>query len=350
MSLTQNTPSPQDSRPLLSLPSPSLFFETVNAYQRTAALKAAIELDLFSALSSGARTPSALASLCNGSERGLRILCDFLTVLGFFEKEKEAYRLSRDSKMFLDPASPGYVGDAIQFLLNPVIQAGFEDVAAAVRAGGTVDAQAGIVAPEHEVWSAFARSMMGSMKVLSRMVMTVLPLDREASLKVLDVAAGHGMFGIAVGQYCPKASIVALDWETVLEVARENATDAGLGDRYSTIAGDALEAPFGDEYDVVLLANIMHLFDRETCLTLLRKAHASLSEGGQAVLIDFIPNEDRISPPTAASFSLMMLTSTSAGDAYTFAELESMFLEAGFTEVSLHSLSPADHSAVIAVK
>ncbi|MCV6037658.1 hypothetical protein OFP00_31755, partial [Escherichia coli] len=82
-------------------PSPALFFETVNAYQRTAALKAAIELDLFTAIGEQHETVHELAHRCNASERGLRILCDYLTIIGFLAKEGERYALTTDSAIFL---------------------------------------------------------------------------------------------------------------------------------------------------------------------------------------------------------------------------------------------------------
>jgi hypothetical protein len=99
-------------------PSPQLFFDTVNAYQRTASLKAAIELNLFSLVGQGENTSRDLAAACGASERGIRILCDYLVVIGFLLKEGQSYRLTPDSAVFLDKNSPAYVGDAIEFLLD----------------------------------------------------------------------------------------------------------------------------------------------------------------------------------------------------------------------------------------
>src|SRR5712692_11559838 len=96
-------------------PSPALFFETINAYQRTAALKAAIELELFTAIGEGNTTAPAAARRCSTAERGMRILCDYLTVIGFLTKTGNEYRLTPDSAMFLDRRSPAYLGGAITF-------------------------------------------------------------------------------------------------------------------------------------------------------------------------------------------------------------------------------------------
>ena len=169
-------------------------------------------------------------------------------------------------------------------------------------------------------------------------------------LRILDIAAGHGLFGIAFAKNNPNAEIVALDWPKVLEVAQENAAKAGVVDRYSTKSGSAFDVDFGSGYDVVLLTNFLHHFDPPTCETLLRKVHSSLNEDGRAVTLEFVPNEDRISPPDAAAFSVMMLGSTPAGDAYTFAELEKMFANAGFKRSELHPLPPSIQQVVISYK
>jgi hypothetical protein len=81
-------------------PSPALFFETLNAYQRTQCLKGAIELDLFTAIGEGAHTADAIAERCNASERGIRILSDFLVVNGFLTKENNSYDLTMDSAIW----------------------------------------------------------------------------------------------------------------------------------------------------------------------------------------------------------------------------------------------------------
>jgi ubiquinone/menaquinone biosynthesis C-methylase UbiE len=167
---------------------------------------------------------------------------------------------------------------------------------------------------------------------------------------VLDVAAGHGLYGIAFARQNPRTEVVALDWPGVLEVAKENARAAGVAERYQTIEGSAFEAAFGDGYDLVLLTNFLHHFDPPTCEGLLRKAHAALAEGGRAVTLEFVPNEDRVTPPIPASFSLTMLASTPAGDAYTFAELERMFANAGFTHSELHHLPPSIEPIIISRK
>lgn len=339
-------------------PSPALFFDTMNAYQRTAALKGAIELDVFTAIGEGATTAIELAKRCKASGRGIRILCDYLTVIGFLTKQGDRYGLTPDSALFLDRRSPAYAGTATRFLANPNSYDAYRDVAETVRKGTSILGGGGMTAPEHPQWVEFARGMAPLMHMPAEGIANIL--EKEAAQytskeavgewKVLDIAAGHGMFGITLAKHNPKAQITALDWRNVLEVAKENAQAAGVADRYRTIAGSAFEAELGTDYDVVLLTNILHHFDVATCETLLRRVHAALAPGGRAVILEFVPNEDRVSPPQAAAFSMMMLGMTPAGDAYTFRELESMCRNAGFPSATLHSLDPHPEAVVVATK
>src|SRR6478672_9824683 len=141
----------------LQQPTPQLFFQTVNAYQNTEALKAGLELEVFTAIGEGKTTASEIAERCGGAERGLRILCDYLCVIGFLTKKENRYQLTADSAVFLDKRSPAYIGGATEFLLSPMVLQGFKDLAGAVRKGGTVNGE-GTVAPDNPVWVNFAKA------------------------------------------------------------------------------------------------------------------------------------------------------------------------------------------------
>ncbi len=331
-------------------PSLDLFFETIHAFYKTEALKAAIQLDLFSAVGEGADTVEALAARCNASERGVRILCDFLVLIGFLRKEKHNYQLTIDSKTFLDRKSPHFVGDSIQFLLSPTQTIGFKDLTSAVRKGTTILESGGVLAPDHPVWVTFAKAMTPILSMPCELLSSTLDHYLETKCKVLDVAAGHGLFGIAIAKRKPESRIVAVDWANILEVAEENARSAGVADRYSVIAGSALDVQFGGDYDLVLIPNFLHHFDPNTIHMFLGKVFQALKLGGRAAILEFILDESRTSPPVAVVFSVMMLATTTAGNAYSFSEYKKILEQVGFSKVDLHSLPPTYFRVVIAQK
>ena len=329
-----------------SVPSPALLFETLTAYQQSAALHAAIELALFTAIAEGNQTVSQIATRCAASERGTRILCDYLTVLGLLGKKDEGYSLSATAALFLDQRSPAYLGGVTGFLLHPFITRGYDDLTQTVRRGHPAPDHNSVDA-ENPIWVHFARCMAPMMKPVAMAIAQHLQLgDRPA--KILDIAAGHGLFGISCAQQAPAAQIYAVDWAGVLQVAVENAGKAGVQDRYHTLPGSAFDVDLGTDFDIVLLTNFLHHFDEPTNLALLQKLRAALKPGGRVFTVEFVPNEDRVSPPRAASFSLQMLTSTQSGDAYTYRQLASMLQQAGFVRSELHDLSPLMNSLVIA--
>ena len=331
-------------------PSPERIFETLTAFQQTAALRAAIELDIFTAVVEGATTAAALAERCRASERGTRILCDYLTVLGFLTKEGTHYGLALDSAIFLNRRSPACLASAAQFLGAPMLAERFNDLAAAVRKGGTTMSDEGTMAPENPLWVDFAKGMAPMMLMPAEQIAGLLDAAAGKPWKVLDIAAGHGMFGITLARHNPQAEITAVDWAPVLEVAKSNAQSAGVAGRYRTLPGSAFDVGFGSGYDVVLLTNFLHHFDQPTNEKLLRKVNAALKPGGRAVTLEFVPNEDRVTPPIPAKFSLIMLASTDHGDAYTFPEFETMFRNAGFSSSTIHEIPPMPARVIVSAK
>lgn len=348
----------QSSGPSAGGPSPAMIFDTINAYQQTFALKAAVELDVFTAIGEhpDGATAAQLAPRCGAAERGMRILCDGLVLLDFLTKDnarQPRYRLSEVAATFLDKRSPAYFGGVTQFLLAPHIRGGFENLTSAVRRGGTVmgERHDGTVAPEHPVWVDFARAMAPAMSMAATKLAELLDPAPDASrpLRILDVAAGHGLFGISIARRNPAAHVTALDWSTVLAVAKENAKAVGLGDdRYATIAGSAFDAPLGGPYDLVLLTNFLHHFNWTECEDVLRRFHAVTAPGGRAVILEFAPDDDRVTPADMAGFALTMLATTPEGDAYTVREYQSMLKTAGYRDPEMHPLPPTNERVVLA--
>ena len=260
-------------------PSPALFFDTISAYQRTEALRAAIELDLFSLVAAGRQTATELANACQAAPRGIRILADYLTILGFLHKHGDRYELTADAKAFLDRKSPAYLGGTLSFMLAPGLRESFQQLTAAVRRGGTAVSDEGTVSHDNPIWVEFARAMAPLMQMPAQLLAGLVGGDTGQPLRVLDVAAGHGLFGITIADHYRQAHVTALDWPNVLAVAAENARRAGVAERYALRPGSAFDVAWGGPYDIVLLTNFLHHFDVPTCEQLAAKAYAALRTG-----------------------------------------------------------------------
>lgn len=327
--------------------SPELIFQVMVAFQHSAALKTAIELNLFTKIAEGSKTAADLGIKCGAAERGIRILCDTMTVLGFLRKTGGEYDLTDISAAFLNRHSLAYLGSAVDFLQSEKQVQGFAQLTDAVRQGGSVVTGEGAVDPESPMWVKFARGMMPMMAPPAWMMTEIIGIPSDKELKILDIAAGHGIFGVTFAQKFPNARVYAVDWANVLTVATENAEKAGVADRHHLIPGSAFDVDYGTGYDVVLLTNFLHHFDKETNVGLLHKINAALAEGGKVLTLEFVPNEDRVSPPMQALFSLVMLASTPAGDAYTHDELVEMFEAAGFSKNEFVPLAPMPQHLVV---
>jgi precorrin-6B methylase 2 len=319
-----------------AMPTPERVFETLQAYQRTAALKAAIDLDLFTPIAEGADTAAAIAQRCGAKERGIRILCDHLTIGGLLTKSGDRYQLAPDAAVFLSKKSPAYLGGIVGFLGTPELTRNFDALASTIRTGSVPERGNTVTGEEQQLWVEFARAMTPMMMPAAQAIAEVLKIASAGPVKVLDIAAGHGIFGITLAQRNPQAQIVAVDWPGVLAVATENAKKLGVDKNLTLLPGDAFKVDYGAGYDVALVTNFLHHFDVGTCTGLMKKIAAALKPGGRVAILEFVPNDDRVSPPAPAAFALTMLATTPSGDAYTLAELRSMCEAASLRDVAAH--------------
>ena len=328
-------------------PTPERIFNAINSFQLTEAMKAALDLGIFTAIAEGATDAASIAHDMNASERGVRILCDYLTVKGFLNKFNGTYGLEQDSAIFLNRNSPAYVGSVANFMASDHHREAHRNIANAVRRGGC--AVNDPFEPNDPIWVNFARHMTPMMRMSSENLAAAL--TKEAPVhKVLDIAAGHGLFGIAVARHNPEAQIYAVDWPKVLEVATENAQQTGVADRHHLIPGSA--------FDTTLRRRLRRRADHQLPPPLRPRHLHHLPPQGARIARSRRPRRNpRVRPqprprhpPTPAAFSLIMLASTPSGDAYTFAELASMAQAAGFSRVIPSDAPVMPEQLVIAYK
>ena len=212
-------------------------YDVALGYQKTAALIAAVKLDIFTLIGNGNITPDVLSFKTGASVRGLRILCDYLTVIGLLSKRELSYSLSPAARRYLDRSSPAAMGSCIAFLAAPeMISLLLDDPVSYVRHGGSKGLAN--LAPDHPIWVRFAHAMIPFAAPTAKLLATYVASLPEKPRTVLDIAAGHGLYGIEVAKLLPQAVVTAVDWAEVLSVARMNA-----GGRWSagSVANDRRE-------------------------------------------------------------------------------------------------------------
>ncbi|HEX6884483.1 MAG TPA: methyltransferase [Planctomycetota bacterium] len=328
-------------------PTPERLYATLTGYQTSAALAAAIRLELFTHVAAGADTPAALVPLAGASERGLRALLNHLVAHGFLVKRGERYACAEISALFLDRRSPAYQGSIATFLTDPGLVRCFDDLEGAIRRGGTVERAGGTVAAENPVWVEFARAMAPVARSFAPAFADVV-CRAGAPRRVLDVAAGHGLYGIEVARRSDAGQVTFQDWPGVLAVARANVEQAGLAARARYLAGSAFEVELGSGHDAILVTNFLHHFPRESCAAFLARCRAALAPGGRVAVLEFVLEEDRVTPSRSAAFDLVMVATTPGGVAYTVGEYGQIFREAGLAHPERHDLPEGTHTVLVA--
>ena len=301
---------------------PAWLIDEFRALERSLALRTAIEMDLFTRIGAGTRTVRALAAASGASERGLRALCDHLVIQGHLLKQGARYSLTLNSRLYLTRGSPAYLGSAVNFLAGDATVAAFCRLRQAVEQGSPGSVQLD--------WVEYARSMAPLAQPVAEFAASALEVDSAGPVQVLDIAAGHGLYGLAIAARNSAAQIFAMDSPQVLEIAIENARRAGVAERYHPIHGDVFEAGLGGPYDLALAANFAHHFDAAANVRLFQKTRAALKPTGRIALIDFVLNADRVSPLPDASFALTLFATSAGGAVYTFQEYSRMLRAAGF--------------------
>jgi len=328
---------------------PQAIMNIFQAAQSTAVLCSAIDLGMFGQLADGAKDAPSVARGIRCPERSTRILLDALVVLGLLEKERGAYRLTPATEAHLVPGKPMFMGDFAGLVGSQTLWTAMGRLADAVRTGGSV-LEEHAETPKHPFWETFARSS-GSLALPAAASLEALLHDWIASqprVRVLDIAAGSGIYGYALLRSHPNVELTSLDWPNVLGETRQWAERLGVDTKRVTyIEGNLFEADYRGPYELILLSHVYHHFDPPTCRALTRKVAGALAPGGRVAAHDFLAGDDN---PGAAMFSVMMLVWTRKGEAYSADDYRGWFLDAGLKPLGVHASAPMPTSFLIAEK
>jgi ubiquinone/menaquinone biosynthesis C-methylase UbiE len=313
-------------------------------------LEAAIRNRVFDTLDKGPATVAEVSGATGSSERGLTAIMNVLVGLNLLSKDAEGrYSLTPESDLFLVSTKPSFMGGLIRHCSQHLIPRWLH-INEVVKTGSPVSAvnqeESGSTFFHEFVTDIFPMSYPAA-RTLAEHVTAHSPAENE--FRVLDLATGSGVWGIAQAQIAEHVQVTAVDWPGVLPVTRKTVERFGLSGRFSFVEGDLMEADFGAGYQLATLGHILHSEGQVRSKALLAKTFAALASGGTIAIAEFLVNADRTGPVAALFFAVNMLVNTDVGDTFSFEEISSWLAEAGFVNARLLE-SPGPSPLILATK
>jgi len=330
------------------VPSPERILQIAWGYAPPLILGTALNYRLFDLLDEAPQTVEELTKRTGASIRGLAAILNALVGLEFLARRGERYALTPESSAFLVSTRPAYYGTYFMHMTRQLIPRWLH-LGEAVRTGRPVAA----MNQQNQgptFFAEFVESLFPLSYKAARLLGEHLGISSASGpVSVLDIGAGSGVWGIALAHLSPNLTVLAVDWPEVLEVTRKVARQQGVAERLKTVAGDLLQADFGERHSVATIGHILHSEGADRSRRLLRKTFDALAPGGTIAISEFMPNEDRTGPPNALIFAVNMLVHTELGDTFTFPEVAGWLKEAGFVNPRLLD-APAPSPLVLATR
>jgi SAM-dependent methyltransferase len=312
---------------------PERLMEFGFAYAPPLVIGAAVGNKVFDSLESGPKTAKQISKATGASERGLRIIMNALVGLDLLKKDRhENYSLTPESAAFLLSNKPGTLAGFFEIIL-PQLTSRWIQLPGIVRQGRPAVA----VNQETEGTEFFSQlveniipmSYPGAQKLGDDLKLA----KTKTEIRVLDLAAGSGIWGIALAQKSPRVRVTAVDWSGMIPTTQRITQKFRVADRFDYVEGDLLGADFRSGYDIATLGHIIHSEGEERSRQLLKKTFRALKPGGTIAIAEWLVNDQRTGPPPSLLFAVQMLVNTEKGDTFSFNEIKSWLEDVGFKKV-----------------
>jgi (2Fe-2S) ferredoxin/precorrin-6B methylase 2/DNA-binding CsgD family transcriptional regulator len=317
--------------------------QTLRAYMESRALLTALELDVFTAVGSGA-TAEEVAQKISTHPRATEMLLNALVAMGLLVKQQGIFRDTPATARFFAEGSKDNARHGLIHIAN--IWHRWSNLTDCVRAGTAVGHQE--MAQRGDDWTKpFIAAMHHN--AAERAPLVVQAVGTTADERLLDVGGGSAAYSIAFAQANEKLHATVLDLPTVLPIAQGHINAAGLAGRVETRAGDLRHDPLGKGFTLILVFAICHMLSPEENQDLFRRCFEALEPHGRVVIQDFILEPHKTAPKQGALFALNMLVGTPAGSTYSDEEYSAWLRAAGFHEVRQIRL-PGPSSLMVGVR
>ena len=311
-------------------------------------IQAAVSCGLFDRLDRSPKTAQQLAKQAGASERGISAILNALVGLQLLSRKGDRYALTPESAAFLVSSKAPYYGAFFHHTTEQLIPKWLQ-INKVVRTGKPA------MAVNHErdgesFFVDFVETLFPLSYPAAKALGEHLQLSKSKDpVNVLDIAAGSGVWGIALAEQSRHVRMTAVDWPSVLKVTERTARRHGVGNRLKTLPGDLLKVNYGNGHHIATLGHILHSEGKERSRRLLKKTFDALCPGGTIAIMEFVVNHDRTGPPMGLLFAVNMLVNTKAGDTFSFEEISQWLREAGFRKPRLLEV-PAVSPLVLATK
>ena len=305
------------------------------AYGQSAALMAAVDLDLFSVVEGGASDIESIARGVGIHPINAERIVTMCTALGLLELSEGRYTNAPDVARFLVKGSRRYAGAWMLFRREDWGKWG--ELANHLRVTDlrVLADVADMTVDDARTYHDATKSIgMGAGRLFCRQV------DLSDCRLLIDIGGGSGAYCIAAAQDNPELRALVLDLPPVAEVAREYIAEHGVSDRVSAQACDFTADPFPQNADVAVMASNLPMYNRDVIASVVAKAHDALNVGGSFHLIGETLDDDRKGPISAAYWGLGQALHHSHGLAHTQADCIGYLKAAGFAGVNVAEFVP----------
>jgi ubiquinone/menaquinone biosynthesis C-methylase UbiE len=312
---------------------PERIMQMAWGYAAPLILEAAIRHHVFDVLDSGPLNIWEVQAATGASARGLTAIMDVLVGLNFLSKDEQGrFALTPESELFLVSTRPSFQGGMIKHCSEHLVPRWLHlnEVVATGKPVSPVNQEASGGEFFHNfVLDIFPMSYPSAQALASAMDYG----PGGSPVRILDLAAGSGVWGIAQAQSSPRVQVTAVDWPEVIPLTKKTVERFGLGDRWSYVEGDLHDADFGSGHNVATLGHILHSEGERRSRELLARTFSALASGGTIAIAEFLVNKERTGPVQGLLFAVNMLVNTQEGNTWSFEEIGAWLEEVGFKNV-----------------